>query len=195
MMINVQDAGIGMKVLEKAKITLKYALDANKTLNPMERQDTLFKFRFYLYILILLFLDIVSKQLALSSLDRGMSVTFIPFIDLFLTFNSGVAFGFLDFGERIYSNILMLIGIFIVIYLLYLLNEETNLSKKLALSFISGGALGNIIDRAPDGYVTDFLHLNINDYSFFIFNFADASISLGAILIIYLEIFKKDHGN
>ena len=161
----------------------------------MERQDTLFKYRFYLYILILLFLDIVSKQLALNSLDRGMSVSFIPFIDLFLTFNSGVAFGFLDFGERIYSNILMLIGIFIVIYLLYLLNEETNLSKKLALSFISGGALGNIIDRAPDGDVTDFLHLNINNYSFFIFNFADASISLGAILIIYLEIFKKDHGN
>ena len=71
--------------------------------------------------------------------------------------------------------------------------SENDALKKLGLSFITGGALGNIVDRAPDGYVTDFLHLHIDNFSFFIFNFADASISLGAILIIYLEIFKKDH--
>ena len=53
---------------------------------------------------------------------------------------------------------------------------------------ISGGALGNIIDRAVDNYVTDFLHLKINNYSFFIFNLADAFITIGAILIIYFEI-------
>jgi signal peptidase II len=58
---------------------------------------------------------------------------------------------------------------------------------------IIGGALGNILDRIPDGYVTDFLHLNVNKFSFFIFNPADAFISIGAILLIYLELFKRDH--
>ena len=58
---------------------------------------------------------------------------------------------------------------------------------------IIGGALGNILDRIPDGYVTDFLHLNVNNFSFFIFNPADAFISIGAILLIYLELFKRDH--
>jgi len=53
--------------------------------------------------------------------------------------------------------------------------------------------LGNIIDRFTDGLVTDFLHLKIADFSFFIFNIADASISLGAIFLIYLELFKKNH--
>jgi signal peptidase II len=45
----------------------------------------------------------------------------------------------------------------------------------------------------PDGYVTDFLHLKINNFSFFIFNIADASITIGAVLLIYLELFKRDN--
>jgi lipoprotein signal peptidase len=44
-----------------------------------------------------------------------------------------------------------------------------------------------------DGLVTDFLHLKIADFSFFIFNIADASITVGAIFLIYLELFKKNH--
>ena len=46
----------------------------------------------------------------------------------------------------------------------------------------------SIIDRAADNYVTDFLHLKINNYSFFVFNLADAFITIGAILVIYFEI-------
>tara|TARA_B110001450_G_scaffold163462_1_gene152389 strand:- start:218 stop:712 length:495 start_codon:yes stop_codon:yes gene_type:complete len=149
--------------------------------------------KFYFYILILLFLDILTKQFALSNLSHGVSKDFIPFVDLLLIYNSGIAFGFLDFGEKFFSNLLMFVGIAIVIYILVLLKEEKDYLKKMSLTFIAGGALGNIVDRLPDGYVTDFLHLKINNFSFFIFNFADASISLGALLIIYLEIFKKDH--
>jgi signal peptidase II len=68
-------------------------------------------------------------------------------------------------------------------------------SKKFALSMIIGGALGNILDRIPDGYVTDFLHLKVNEFSFFIFNPADALISIGAITLISLELFKQDYVN
>jgi len=81
-------------------------------------------------IIILLCIDIASKQAALNLLTQGTSQSFIPFIDLFLTFNSGVAFGFLDFGERLFSNILMVVGILIFLYLLYLLKEESTPSKK-----------------------------------------------------------------
>ena len=76
--------------------------------------------------------------------------------------------------------------------MLVLLKNENDNTKKLALSIIIGGALGNIFDRLPDGYVTDFLHLKINNFSF-IFNIADASITIGAVLLIYLELFKKDN--
>ena len=65
--------------------------------------------------------------------------------------------------------------------------NETKDRNKLALSFITGGAIGNVLDRINDGSVTDFLHLKIYNYSLFVFNLADAFITIGAILIIYFE--------
>jgi len=153
----------------------------------------LFKSKYFLYILICIVLDLFSKHLALTYLNHSTPIGFIPFIDFYLTFNSGVAFGFLDLGSRSMSNMLTFAGILIVGYMLLLLKNENDNTKKLALSIIIGGALGNIFDRLPDGYVTDFLHLKINNFSFFIFNIADASITIGAVLLIYLEFFKKDN--
>jgi len=155
----------------------------------------LFKNKYYLYILIFLLFDISTKQFALIFLNEFESKAFIPSIDLYLTYNSGIAFGFLDFDQRSLSNLLTIIGICIVIYIAKLLYEENDKSKKFALSMIIGGALGNILDRIPDGYVTDFLHLKVNEFSFFIFNPADALISIGAITLISLELFKQDYVN
>ena len=161
----------------------------------MEKAGLLFKNKFFIYIFILLAIDIATKQVALRSLEEFQSYAFIPFIDFYLTFNSGIAFGFLDLGQRTISNLLTFVGILIVIFLINLLQKESVEKNKLALSFVIGGALGNILDRIPDGYVTDFLHLKINNFSFFIFNFADASISIGAILLIYMELFSNKRGS
>ena len=153
----------------------------------------MFKSKYFLYILIFIVLDLFSKHLALTYLNHSTPIEFIPFIDFYLTFNSGIAFGFLDLGSRVMSNMLTLAGTLIIVYMMVLLKNENDKTKKLALSIIIGGALGNIFDRLPDGYVTDFLHLKINNFSFFIFNIADASITIGAVLLIYLELFKKDN--
>ena len=153
----------------------------------------MFKSKYFLYIFIFIVLDLFSKHLALNYLSHSTPIEFIPIIDFYLTFNSGIAFGFLDLGSRVMSNILTFVGILIVVYMLVLLKNENDNTKKLALSIIIGGALGNIFDRLPDGYVTDFLHLKINNFSFFIFNIADASITIGAVLLIYLELFNKEN--
>ena len=77
----------------------------------------------------------------------------------------------------------------------YEYKENFRTLSQAAYIFIIGGALGNIIDRAGDGVVTDFLHLYINNFSFFIFNPADAFISLGAILLITSELkMQKSNG-
>jgi signal peptidase II len=95
-------------------------------------------------------------------------------------------------GKSIYvSYLLLILTISISIYLVWLIYNEENFKKKSALSFIAGGALGNILDRFNDGQVTDFLHLEILEFSFFVFNFADLFITVGAILIIYFEIIYK----
>ena len=73
--------------------------------------------------------------------------------------------------------------------------NESEVNKKIALSIITAGAFGNILDRINDGQVTDFLHLEILNFSFFIFNLADAFITIGAILIIYFEIIYRPHND
>ena len=89
------------------------------------------------------------------------------------------------------SYALLILTLLISIYLVWLIYKEDNFKKKIALSFIAGGALGNILDRINDGQVTDFLHLEIKNFSFFVFNLADLFITIGAILIIYFEIIYK----
>ena len=72
------------------------------------------------------------------------------------------------------------------------MKDENALLRKYSFALIVGGALGNLIDRIPDGQVTDMFHFHISNFSFFVFNPADAFISVGAVLIIYSELFYKN---
>ena len=158
----------------------------------MVSKENLYSYRFIIIILVLLAFDIFSKVIANNNLLFGQSIdTFIPFIELLLIYNSGIAFGIFDNRGDLASNILLILTILITIYLLWMIANETKDRNKIALSFISSGAIGNVLDRINDGSVTDFLHLTIYNYSFFIFNLADAFITIGAILIIYFEF--KDY--
>ena len=158
----------------------------------MASKENLYNYRFILIILFLVSFDISSKVIANNNLLFGQSIdTFIPFIELLLIYNSGIAFGIFDDRGDLASSILLILTILITIYLLWMIAYETKDRNKIALSFISSGAIGNVLDRINDGSVTDFLHLKIYNYSFFIFNLADAFITIGATLIIYFEF--KDY--
>ena len=158
----------------------------------MARKENLYNYRFILIILFLVSFDVFSKVIVNNNLLFGQSIdTFIPFIELLLIYNSGIAFGIFDDRGDLASSILLILTILITIYLLWMIANETKDRNKIALSFISSGAIGNVLDRINDGSVTDFLHLKIYNYSFFIFNLADAFITIGAILIIYFEF--KDY--
>ena len=148
-------------------------------------KETLYKLHYLTLIIVLFVLDLVSKNYAENNISFGQSyTTFLPFIDFFLIYNSGIAFGLFDGYGDLASNILLIITVIILAYLIRMLIQEKVQIAKLALSLIIAGALGNIVDRIVDGRVTDFLHLEIAKFSFFIFNLADAFKTLGAILII-----------
>ncbi len=158
----------------------------------MASKENLYNYRFILIIFLLVCFDIFSKVIVNNSLLFGQSVeTVFPFIELLLIFNSGIAFGIFDNKGELASNLLLIVTILITLYLLWMIIYETKDRNKLALSFITGGAIGNVLDRINDGSVTDFLHLKIYNYSLFVFNLADAFITIGAILIIYFEF--KDY--
>ena len=155
-------------------------------------KEALYKLQHLTIIIVLFIFDLVSKNYAVNNFLLGQSyTTFIPFIDFLLIYNSGIAFGVFDGYGNLTSNILLMVTIIILAYLIRMLTQEKVQIAKVALSLIIAGALGNIIDRIVDGRVTDFLHLEVADFSFFIFNPADAFITLGAILIIYFELFYK----
>ena len=145
-----------------------------------------------LFITALVFLDFYTKELALSNLDTFQpKETFFPLIELLLIYNSGIAFGIFN-DQGIYASyFLLILTLLICSYLIHLIYKEKDFKKKIALSFITGGAFGNILDRINDGKVTDFLHLKVMDFSFFVFNLADLFITIGAILIIYFEIIYR----
>lgn len=102
-----------------------------------------------------------------------------------LTKNTGIAFG-------LFSESLMLISIFSVIFLLsiaiYLYFRKLNL--KLWMIFIISGGIGNLIDRIFFQGVVDFIECRMLNKTLFIFNIADFCITLG-VAIYAIDLFKK----
>ena len=188
----VQDAGTDLAQSELLKIMTKFVQGVLKLSKIMERIEVLYKNLPYLLIPLLVLTDLLIKDYSVKYLEFGVSINFIPLIDLLLIYNSGIAFGMFDLDERIFSNIIFVIGLFIVIYLFKLMKDENTLLRKYSFALIVGGALGNLIDRIPDGQVTDMFHFHTSNFSFFVFNPADAFISVGAVLIIYSELFYKN---
>jgi len=144
----------------------------------------------YLVIFFLIAIDLASKFIAEEQLNFGQAIPLIPILDLLLVFNSGIAFSILDFNNSLLSFGLSLIGLLIVAYLHSLYKNEESSINRFSLILIISGALGNIFDRLPDGVVTDFLFFHLGETPFFIFNFADAFITIGAVLFFLME-FKK----
>ena len=101
--------------------------------------------------------------------------------------NYGEAFNIFS-GSRIF---LSLISIFFSILLIYLICKKNtlNLYELYSYSFILGGTIGNGIDRIFNGFVIDFINLNIINFP--VFNIADISINIGFIFLLY-NIFKNN---
>jgi signal peptidase II len=102
--------------------------------------------------------------------------------DLTMTWNRGVSFGALQAEGLARWGLFVMIGVIAIGFTLWLLRAERWMTA-LALSMVVGGAVGNLIDRARFGAVVDFLDFS-GMYFPWIFNVADASISLGAAALL-----------
>jgi signal peptidase II len=144
--------------------------------------------KFFLAAASLILVDLFSKGYVEDFLQQGDAVNILPFISITLAFNSGIAFSLLDFNNFFTDYVLLFIGLIITVFLVKLFKQEDNITSKVGLILIISGALGNIIDRAMDGVVTDFLLFFVGNTPFFIFNLADAYISCGAVLYFGIEL-------
>ena len=133
--------------------------------------------------IIFLIVDQITKILVVNSLVPGENIEIIKNIfNIIYTNNTGAAFSIL-LGKRIF---LIVVAVLIIGVLLYYI-KRNKIEKKIdiiALSFVIGGSLGNLIDRIVRGYVIDFISIKIGNYNFPIFNVADILIVIGVFLLL-----------
>ncbi|MCB0351652.1 MAG: signal peptidase II [Bdellovibrionales bacterium] len=140
--------------------------------------------------------DQYTKMIVHSTFDLGESVNVInDFFNLTYVRNTGAAFGIFGQSHPLFRQIFFLsippIAVFIIVIFLYNLPSTEKL-EIFALSIISGGAVGNYIDRIRYGYVIDFLDFHINNkYSWPAFNVADSAIVIGVAILALLMFRKK----
>lgn len=111
--------------------------------------------------------------------------------------NTGAALSFgSDFHPTIKLVIFQLIPILLLIYLFFLMYKREDISKLnfVAFTFFIGGGIGNIIDRVLYESVTDFLYLEVGPIHTGVFNMADVSVTIAAVLVIINSLTKERSG-
>ena len=147
----------------------------------------------YIFIFILIFaIDRFSKLyiLNLAEMNDALSLYVTSFLNFYLIWNKGIAFGLFSFDQNfIYNSITFLITIITVIILIIAIQSRDY--KGYFFISIFSGSVGNLYDRLYYSAVPDFIDFHLDDFHWFIFNVADIFISLGVICLIFVEIFFK----
>lgn len=131
--------------------------------------------------------------------DRGLNlynvrvVEVLPFFDFRWTENYGVSLGLLTAGSVEMRFLLMLmtggIALFVAVWML----RERLLADIAPLALVLGGAAGNILDRWNHGFVVDYADLHFGEFRpFLIFNFADAAITIGVLIILARSLLSRE---
>ena len=145
-----------------------------------------------LLVIFIFILDRLSKIIIikLSEPLGELNISITSFINFNLIWNEGIAFGLLSFDDKFYYNLITLLIVLITLIIIWLINKAKGI-EKLSFLMIIGGSLGNIFDRIYHSSCPDFIDISVNNFHWFIFNVADIFISIGVILLIILEFFKK----
>jgi len=143
-----------------------------------------------LFVLALVALDQGVKALIVSMMDIGHYSEILPFLALYHVQNSGIAFSMLaSFSD--WGLIFLTIAVMVFVVSLWWQVRHQPFLYHCGYLLVLGGAVGNLIDRLRFHYVTDYILLFYGDWSFAVFNLADAFITIGAGLIILREILGK----
>ena len=129
--------------------------------------------------------------LKLAEIENSVDVYLTSYLNLYLIWNKGIAFGLLSMNESmIYNAITLIIGIIIVI-ILFMQWRNDNIQSYFLL-LIAGGALGNFYDRIIYTAVPDFIDLHFNGFHWFVFNVADIFITVGVFCLMLVELFYNN---
>ena len=147
---------------------------------------------FFLVFLIILCADQVSKQIMLDLLfdppryiEVGLTLNFVP------VWNSGMSFGLLSDGGLWVRIGLTALAFLVSGWFVWAL-PQLDRRQRLAGAIITGGAIGNAIDRLRFGEVVDFIDVHIGPWHWPAFNVADAAITAGAVIWTCSILFERE---
>jgi signal peptidase II len=126
-----------------------------------------------------LIVDRLTKHAVVTGIPVGDVHKFLPGVNLVDVHNTGVAFGFFAGGGAI---VLILTLTALTALVVYFLLRPTRPGLWIPTGLLVGGAVGNLIDRLINGWVTDFIKLPLWPA----FNVSDMAITFGVLALLYV---------
>ncbi len=117
----------------------------------------------------------------------------VPFFNLTMLWNPGVSMGLFQASSVAAKWGLTAMTGAIALFVAWAITREKDRVQQFAFALVLGGAVGNIVDRVRFGAVVDFIRFHLEpievDWSFYVFNVADAAISVGVALLLLRAFF------
>lgn len=123
--------------------------------------------------------DQLTKALVRSGVERGSEDPILPGVTLVHVHNDGVAFGLLSGGGAV---LIAVTAVALLALIAFFVLHRGRPYVWLPTGLLFGGAIGNLIDRAHQGHVTDFIDLPLWPA----FNLADVAITFGVLSLLYV---------
>ena len=144
-------------------------------------------------ILFIFLIDRLSKNyiLKLAEVESSVNIYLTQYLNLYLIWNKGIAFGLLSVDVNFIYNLISLLITTVTIIILIMAIKAKGI-KKYSLITVFSGSIGNLYDRVYYSAVPDFIDFHVNNFHWFIFNVADIFRSIGVICLIYVEIFLNN---
>jgi len=143
----------------------------------------------FLVAVLIVVVDQITKALVRNNIPDGGVWSpwpwLMPYAKIVHITNTGVAFGMFQGLGPVFAILAVIISVAIIYYFPRVPMEDWTL--RVALCMELGGAIGNLIDRLTQGYVTDFVSIG----NFFVFNVADSCITVGVGVLI-LGVWLQD---
>jgi signal peptidase II len=144
--------------------------------------------RIFLWTVAAIFLSDQASKLYLyfvADIARSQPIAVTSFFELILVWNRGISYGLFQQSTELGRWFLIVFSLAASVFLSIWAWRSGERLLALALGLITGGALGNVVDRVLYGAVLDFAHFFWGGFSWYVFNIADAAIVAGVALLLY----------
>ena len=134
-------------------------------------------------VVLLVLLDQIVKQVVERSMALGELIPVLGPLNWLHARNTGIAFSWLG-GVGPWGLVALSGAVMVLMLVLWWRTPLAHRLARFGFTLIVAGAIGNLIDRAMLGYVTDYVFLSWGGWSFAVFNLADALITVGAACVL-----------